>query len=263
MRRANRDGFTLIELLVVIASIAILATLLLTAIAQVKGRALRIQCGNNVRQLGMVLRMFVTDNSNYPLFINPHSSSGSYPEHLTCWPATLQHELDNQRHTNDLGYLFQGIWKCPAANKTFFVDTNEDYYSYGYNWLGLSGQLDTNCLGLGGTYIWPRSSSPGPPVSETQVANPSETIAIGDGFMGGNGFIRDDEWLLYRSDSITKNWAPQGSTQRSNARHQGKANVVFCDGHVESPTLKFLFEDTSDAALSQWNRDHQPHRDKL
>jgi hypothetical protein len=28
--------------------------------------------------------------------------------------------------------------------------------------------------------------------------------------------------------------------------------VVFCDGHVESPTLKFLFEDTSDAALARW-----------
>ncbi len=47
------------------------------------------------------------------------------------------------------------------------------------------------------------------------------------------------------------------------ARLQGKANVVFCDGHVESPTLPFLFADTSAAALSRWNRDHQPHREKL
>jgi len=29
----------------------------------------------------------------------------------------------------------------------------------------------------------------------------------------------------------------------------GQANVLFCTGHVESPTLKFLFEDTSNAAL--------------
>jgi hypothetical protein len=28
--------------------------------------------------------------------------------------------------------------------------------------------------------------------------------------------------------------------------------VVFCDDHVESPTLQFLFEDTSDAALARW-----------
>jgi prepilin-type processing-associated H-X9-DG protein len=53
------------------------------------------------------------------------------------------------------------------------------------------------------------------------------------------------------------------STKRACSRHQGKANVVFCDGHVESPTLEFLFEDTSDAALVRWNRDHLPHREKL
>jgi len=45
--------------------------------------------------------------------------------------------------------------------------------------------------------------------------------------------------------------------------YAGKANVVFCDGHVESPTLKFLFADTSDAALARWNRGHLPRREKL
>jgi hypothetical protein len=44
--------------------------------------------------------------------------------------------------------------------------------------------------------------------------------------------------------------------------------VVLCDGHVESPTLKFLFEDTSDAALARWKSlqtatNHLPHREKL
>jgi prepilin-type processing-associated H-X9-DG protein len=48
-----------------------------------------------------------------------------------------------------------------------------------------------------------------------------------------------------------------------------KANAVFCDGHVESPTLQLLFEDTSDATSARWNRSlrtatsHLPHREKL
>ncbi|MDD5139721.1 MAG: hypothetical protein PHY43_05600 [Verrucomicrobiales bacterium] len=47
-----------------------------------------------------------------------------------------------------------------------------------------------------------------------------------------------------------------------------KANVVFYDGHVESPPLKFLFEDTSAAALARWKSlqtatSHLPHREKL
>jgi hypothetical protein len=35
------------------------------------------------------------------------------------------------------------------------------------------------------------------------------------------------------------------------------------DGHVESPTLELLFTNISAAALSAWNRDQQPHRERL
>ena len=82
------------------------------------------------------------------------------------------------------------------------------------------------------------------------VTVPSDMMVIGDCF--------DFQGLLNRRPL---NWFENyGNTL---ARHQGKANVVFCDGHVESPTLKFLFEDTSDEALRRWNRDHLPHREKL
>ncbi len=84
-------------------------------------------------------------------------------------------------------------------------------------------------------------------------------IAIGDGFAGGNDLIRDGVGNLERAYGILD----FGGTARAYARHQGKANMVFCDGHVESPTLQFLFSDTSDAALVRWNRDHLPHREKL
>ena len=85
-------------------------------------------------------------------------------------------------------------------------------------------------------------------------------IAIADDFYGGNEIIKDGGLVIGRTSGLQDYY---GSTKRSYARHQGKANVVFCDGHVESPTLKFLFEDTSDAALARWNRDHLPHREKL
>jgi type II secretory pathway pseudopilin PulG len=74
--------------LVTIGIIGILAALLLTAISQAKARALRIQCANNVRQLGIALQAFVTDNNVYPLFANPDYPQ--YPEHMKLWMVALQ-----------------------------------------------------------------------------------------------------------------------------------------------------------------------------
>jgi prepilin-type processing-associated H-X9-DG protein len=261
---------------VVIAILGILAVLLLAAVAQVKGKAQRIQCANNVRQLGIGLLAFTAENNTYPLYVNQKSDRGLYPADMSDWMSTLQHtEISvSDGSTNKIlfsKWISQGVWKCPAVFASPLPTNGEwsaSYLSYGYNWYGLSSHSNTDSLGLGGHYVWNESRLPAPPVRESEVTSPSEMMAIADGFYGDGSELQDGTSMFWRTHGIEKFPGQKkdslvASTKRAYARHQRKANVVFCDGHVESPTLKFLFADTSDAALSRWNRDHLPHREKL
>jgi len=211
-----KQGFTLVELLVVIAIIATLAAIATLGSQRMIAHAASTKCVSNLRQIGTAMGTYVTENSGKIPYSNEPNTIG-----FSHWTAPLPKLLDVGE--GSVKFPLRSDYDKASAVHPFNCPTCKTRFrTYAAN-------MNAMCyLGQGGNYAMRNMSS---------APNLAALILITDDTQADPAPKNNGKGVFDSSSFVSQ----------IGARHNGKANMLFADFHIESraresltPTINLL-----------------------